>query len=714
MLRLLYCPIRIGALAFFWLLPTATASEAAGCSEATDVISLGDSRTIHDWDGGRDGRRIFQLRLADKTAIRAFTTGTADVAGSIFSASNDELVAWSTTPWEENVRIDALLPGGTYCLRTQASDAGTYDLHVVAADGDYDRDHNIIDRAPEVRIRSGKRQRVRGLVEWRGDVDYYRLAVDAVGRLSVSSHSEIGLMGRLLVADESGWDYLVDAQASTSDHNFAIDLPVELGKRYYLVVTRETDELGAYELEISLDVKRDVGDTVDHATPITVGTLVEGRIQSADDIDYYFIGEGMGQLHIFSLGSVDVYGTLMTEGEQEVAADDDGGEAANFSIRADIFEPHYLRVHGVDGATGDFELVVSSQQDVRKDEGSSIADALELDVGIPVEAVFEGNREDSLHVFKIRGQGRVQIETEGLLDLRGALTTAEGLLVAEDDDSGSGGNFRMLPSLDGATYYLHIANLEEKGGAYRVLVRPDETRPDDDADLALSGSNPVKLGSRIAGTIQPPGDVDYYRIHLESGMGVQVYTEGETDTVGDLFPEGVSIYDADDSGRDNYPHTWAALESNDDGGEGTNFLIMAYLERGDYFIRVGGLYGTSGDYALVVDRFQDDHGDTRESASHVTGDVGRLSGVIAPKADVDYFWLPAGASEEARNVVVTTIGDLDTVGAAESESGLLLSEDDDGGVDTNFRLQQELVGKGIYVRVESFGSSVGHYTLVIE
>ena len=693
------------------------AAEGGTCHptrSVVDGISLGESKTIHDWTGGRDGQTVFRLLLDDDTRVRAFTTGASSMDVELYSGNNEDLLALDSIPHERNARIDAGLRRGTYCIRVQTIDGGTYGIHVVADTGDFDRDRNTVLRAQQVSLRLNQRKRVAGMIDGTGDVDYFRIKVSEAALLSIRSDGDVNVMGRLLVSHASGWDWVTSDRDSATRYNFALEAAADPDAIYYLAVTREEGELGPYRLVMSLEAEGAQGDPMAYATRVVVGSVYGGRIESADDQDYYAIEgiEGVTEgLRILSLGSTDVKAALLRADGSVAAEDDDGGDDLNFDIRAEVSSLQYVRVESAGDPTGDYELVVS-RQPVPNDEGESIADAVALGINAPVEAFFGDRARDRKDVFRIEGLQRVRIETEGSLDVAAALTTPEGLIVAADDDSGTARNFRIRPDLRGGTYYLRVITLAAKaGGVYRVSVSSDGTEPpNDDRDLALAELAPVALGSRLAGTIEPAGDVDYYRVYAEAPVLIQVYTEGEADTVGELLRGGVAVKNPD-YGGDPFEMIWAPLAYDDDGGHQSNFLITQQLEEGDYFIRVRGFGDETGDYILEVNRLEDDHGGAPQSATLVSADMSSVAGVISSASDIDYFWIPTGADENLRRLVVTTTGELDTLGTAEDESGTPLSEDDDGGEDVNFRLEQELVGRGVYVRVESYGGRSGNYVL---
>ena len=116
---------------------------------------------------------------------------------------------------------------------------------------------------------------------------------------------------------------------------------------------------------------------------------------------------------------------------------------------------------------------------------------------------------------------------------------------------------------------------------------------------------------------------------------------------------------------------------------------------------------SSGVHVTVDDDVRDDHSDTRSGATRLALG-GSVSGQIGTGDDIDYFRLQVS---ESGTLAVYTTGDLDTKGELESSSGALLADNDDGGSGTNFRIERTVASCSYYIRVESFGSNTGSYTL---
>ncbi len=127
-----------------------------------------------------------------------------------------------------------------------------------------------------------------------------------------------------------------------------------------------------------------------------------------------------------------------------------------------------------------------------------------------------------------------------------------------------------------------LDNSDDRVYAYSLDGSPSGGT-DDHGDSFASATS-VTVPSTTPGDLEEAGDNDYFRLVLNQAATLTVETTGSTDTYGTLF---------DGNG--------ASLESNDDGGAGTNFEIERAVAAGTYYVRVRGFSSTTtGAYALQV------------------------------------------------------------------------------------------------------------------
>lgn len=217
------------------------------------------------------------------------------------------------------------------------------------------------------------------------------------------------------------------------------------------------------------------------------------------------------------------------------------------------------------------------------------------------------------------------------------------------------------------------------------------------ANNTFDTSDATSLNSNWNGSINPAGDVDFVRIVVPSSGTLRVYTTGDTDTYGRLY-NGSRTY----------------LTYNDDGGAGLNFSISRYVSAGTYYIRVSH-YSSSrtGSYTLVnsftPDVTSDDHGNSFSSATGVSTSS-TTSGNINYRGDHDYFRITIPSSG---SLTVSSNGNTDVYGSL-FRGGSLLTSNDDGGTNYNFRITRSVSAGTYYVRVRHYSAyQTGPYSLSV-
>lgn len=195
----------------------------------------------------------------------------------------------------------------------------------------------------------------------------------------------------------------------------------------------------------------------------------------------------------------------------------------------------------------------------------------------------------------------------------------------------------------------------------------------------------VALGSTTLGFLEAD-DADYFRIDVPRSGVLRVETTGATDTRGELT-------NADDAAD-------FRGVSDEDGGDGGNFLIEAQVKAGTYLIAVRGADGAQGKYRLLASLDwlrEDDHGDSAAVATRVAA-PSSTDGVLGAD-DVDYFRIDL---DEAAVLRVETSGSVDTHGKLAWPDGRAVLEDDDSGRNQNFRIETRLPAGAYMVEVRGF------------
>ena len=332
-----------------------------------------------------------------------------------------------------------------------------------------------------------------------------------------------------------------------------------------------------------------------------------------------------------------------------------------------------------------------------------IAAAL-LAIGPPQIGTIDGADDVDYYRIDLAGSATVQVDTAGRSNTHGELLAGDGALIAADEDSGSGDNFRITEALDAGVYYVAVSGA---GGEYALSAKIADVA--DQGGTAASSALLTLYGDMQVQTVQPSAllsstgrideavtDLDYFRIDVpRDGTDVTVRSAGGTDTTARLLDGALQEID------------------EDDGGDG-NFQIEQTLDAGVYYVEVGGheagpyrvlAWGSDPDCACAEpDMTAMDHGDTDETSTLMA--IGPpLTGAIDDADDVDVFRVDLAGSA---TVVFETAGPTDTTGTLRDGAGTALATADSGGPAMNFSISEELAPGVYYLEVSG---AAGNYAV---
>lgn len=176
------------------------------------------------------------------------------------------------------------------------------------------------------------------------------------------------------------------------------------------------------------------------------------------------------------------------------------------------------------------------------------------------------------------------VHTQGELDTVGYLYDSNGNQLAYSDDDGANLNFYFWVQLDYyETYYIRVRAYGDNTGDFGVRVSYLADDHGNTFETATQVPAVYYEDKSVTGYLHSENDVDYYAFVPARNCVMEIYTEGDTDTYGQLYCESGSLLDADD-------------DSNGNG----NFKITAHLEAMKwYYIAVRHNSPTGyGDYTL--------------------------------------------------------------------------------------------------------------------
>ena len=227
--------------------------------------------------------------------------------------------------------------------------------------------------------------------------------------------------------------------------------------------------------------------------------------------------------------------------------------------------------------------------------------------------------------------------------------------------------------------------VEDVGASYGFDADVAVCQPSsgDDNDNTPETATPIGINETATGELENEGDRDFFKITLSEAGVLTVFTEGPTDTYGELTSEGGGL-----------------TRPNDDGVDGHNFRLSVGLIAGTYFLKVWSLDpSTTGPYTLQA---------TFEAATPVES-TSTTVGQLESWGDHDLFRI---ILSEAGRLTVFTEGTINTYGSLIRQEDGRAVYNNDGGDDDNFRISQDVAAGIYFIEVWSFDpSTTGPYTL---
>ena len=448
------------------------------------------------------------------------------------------------------------------------------------------------------------------------------------------------------------------------------------------------------------------------ATRISLGSQVQGEIQQGGDRDVFrfSISQQVGatDVWLYTSGAVtntvgelyDSGGNLVTSNNDSILADPE----TNFFVASNL-EPgtYYIAVSGSGDFTGPYTL-----HSLRApDQGDTNDVATDVTLGNYIDGIIsnEGARaEGDLDLFRIVAQSQhfpryMAFYTEGDVDTVAVLYNHDGVEIASNDDSDipdENTNFLVGDLAFPGTYFLAVSGYGNSSGPYRLhasLIGDQGNLPGGASALELNGSD--------WGSLYASNDVDYFEIDLSTqanGVDVWLYTEGPTDTVGELFQGNTKLAANGDS-------IFSAGK--------TNFFLAENLSPGTYGLKVSSQRYSIGPYRVYA-RLAQDPGIDMASAGELSKGTPQIE--VLSHGDGDLYKLDLSTEIGTVEFLVYTTGGLDTFGELLASDGItLLAQDADSGDGTNFAFRRELAPGVYYVRVlGQDGQQGGPYAVFAE
>ncbi len=525
----------------------------------------------------------------------------------------------------------------------------------------------------------------------------------------------------VVLRDDAGF-LLSNDDDSGGENNARIHTILPRDGRYEIIATgfRENSR-GHYTLSVT-GWEAPAGPPPGAAGTIAVGETKDGILEPGDEVagdgpyqDRWTFDARADQRFRLDMTSTDLDSYLILLGPDgaQLASDDDGGGSKNASIGyRTATAGRYTAIatsYGESVKVGAYQLRLVEETGSFADPGV----ASELNPGQTREGRletgdFRGKRGlEDRWTFNGRAGQMARVDIVSTVFDSYATLLFNGMPVDSNDDGGEGNNARLMTILPGTgTYTVAVTayGSSSSGGRYTIALQLS------DAPAGAGRMETIRPGQQVTGRLEP-GD----RQH--GGGGYEDLWEFEARANQDVMIEmHSSDFDAYLELRD---PSGTLVQENDDGGAGTDALIMAHLGRAGRYRIVARSYGdrsASGIYDLSLSSVGEAARpgrvvDLREGQLA----VGRLEAgdsLVGDSTYADMFLFRAPRDGDI--TIDLSSGDFDSFLIVRDAEGGTLATDDDGGDGTNSRITLHVTSGQTYrIIANSYGEdrATGLYRL---
>lgn len=390
---------------------------------------------------------------------------------------------------------------------------------------------------------------------------------------------------------------------------------------FYIAASGFDSNTGSYRLSVSGggSGSDDHGETTASAGQLPVGGSANGEIETAGDRDWFAVSlqanheytidlEGLSSnagtlADTYLWGVYDSSGNLLPD-----TANDDGGSGLNsrLTLLPDSSGSYSISAGAYGSLTGTYKLSVTDNGAISTDDyGDTPTTSGSVTVGGSTQGEIEAANDHDWFAVAMQRNHQYTIDLEGSPTNSGTLSDtllqgiydAGGSLVSNtsNDDGGSGKNSRLsFVAGSSATYYLAAAASAGQTGTYKLSVSDQGLVASDDYGDSTATAGLVNVDASSSGSIEQPGDIDWFAVNLQAGKRYQVDLGGSASSSGTLDdPYLRGIYDS--SGQ------LIANTRNDDGGTGRDSqLEFSPASGGTYYIAAGAYSTQTGTYQVSV------------------------------------------------------------------------------------------------------------------
>jgi parallel beta-helix repeat protein len=563
-----------------------------------------------------------------------------------------------------------------------------------------------------------------------GDVDFSGIVARSNGKVIVRLDPVGEVFGAgLQVVSSSG--AVLGSGGLNEDFSLQATATVSAGQTVFARVIGANGSTGQYRLALR-QVPDDFADEVGQATPLS--GVSNGTLDYTSDRDFFVFTASEAGPHLVRARAVagertEPFLSVYREGfATPVMSVDAEAPDANGLVTLDLAagERIFIEVAGL-GRLGRYTVQAAPDRVAATDDhpdtinqGRLAGPGSRIVAGTATTGVISPESDADYLGFSLTESGRYTLSADALagakLDPRLALFQKDSAgswhLLASDDDGGEGANALIFQALEPGEYLARVAASRGTAGAYRVgltrFVTQAQTTADDAPDSATQARavefTGIPNGEKavVSARIDRGADLDFFSLTPSKDGSLVISVAAVS---GGLDP--VLAYS---SGSENL--------TNDNAGPGildSRILVEAVAGR-PIILSVASFGLTTGAYTLtatVLERPEDDHGQTAASAAILRGDS--LQGNLEYAGDRDVFrYEPAFAG-------ILTIK-LNTVSGVANPrlrildgQGSTLAEDVAGGDGLNSLLTARVAaGTPLFIESSSALGETGSYRLAVD
>ncbi len=726
------------------------ADDFAGNTSTTGVITVGGQKTGNieiaadeDW---------FKVVLQAGTTYQFELDGADGLGGTLGTGTGHQpyLTLYDTTGRYLNSTGSGGAGGdprltftastsGTYFLSSEdlySSGTGTYTIKAVSL-GVIADDYAANTSTTGVLMVGGQ---VTGILEIASDKDWFKLSVQAGNTYAVELLGANGGGGTLpggsghqpylTLYDASGYFLNSGLSGGTGGDARLVFTANATGTFYVAAQDLYDTGTGTYMLKaVSLGAILDdfAGNTSTDGV-LAVGSQLAGNTEFSGDDDWVKVSLQAGTNYAFelngfgasggSLGTATMtqpYLTLYDTQGWYISAKADGGVGGDplLTFSPTVSGTYFLSAKELFGTgTGTYTIKASSVID---DYASTTLTTGHLAVGGSAGGLIEiASDADWFSVSLTAGQQYLfnldSAASNGLSDPFLSLYSANGVLLDNDDDSGTGLNARIIftPTQTGS-YFLgaRSGTYGSMSGAYTLTAMLYTLVDDFSASTVTTGR--LAVGGRVTGTIEIASDRDWFAINLVAGQAYAI--SADSGAIDGLYDPYLSIYGSDG----------LLIGSDDDGGSGLNALAaFTPSSTGIYYVSASSsplgaaTAAGTGTYVVAARLITDDFSGNTWTIGRVTANsntIGRLE--VANDTDWFAISLTAGQLYSFTLDAAASGGLSDPYLTLYDGSGLKLIADDDGGPGLGSLISFRPTSSGTYYLGASSANSAGYGNYVV-